>query len=132
MATCKKLTRVKTQVCIGSLNRKIDIFQRTLTAPLDPANDLVDYTESFTLLANVWAMIKTPKGQTIFDDIGTEKVVSDIFYIRFISGLTSENWIIYNSIRYDIQTIENVEQNSLFQKINCMVRGLESKDASEA
>lgn len=132
MATCVKLKRTKTQVCIGSLNRKIDIFTRAITTPLIPTSTSVDYGESFTLLASVWAMIDTPKGQTVFDTVGTEKVISDIFFIRFIDGLTSENWITYNSNRYDIVTVQDYQQNGLFQRLSCILRGADTKEASKA
>ena len=132
MAKCIKLTRTKTEVCIGNMNKRISIFTRAITTPIDPTGFDVDYTENFTLLDQVWAMIQTPDGQTIFDGIGTEKIVSDIFYIRYIDGLTAENWITYNDNRYDIQMVENIEQNNLFQKLSCIVRGADDLAASEA
>lgn len=132
MATCVKLVRKKTQVCIGSLNKKIDIFTRVLTSPLDPTNSDVDYDETFTLLANVWSMIATPKGQTIFDAIGTEKTISDLFYIRHIAELTAENWIVFNSNRYDIILVRDYEQNNLFQELSCIFRGDDTKGASKS
>lgn len=132
MATCKKLTRTKTQVCIGSLNRQIDIFVRAITPPLNSIGTLVDYGEDFTLLATVWSMIETPKGKTIFDEVGTEKVVTNIFYVRRLSSLTSQNWIVYKNNRYDIQMVTDLEENNLFQKIFAIIRGADTKEATKA
>ena len=132
MAQCIKLQRKKTQLCIGSMDRKIDIYTRSLTAPSNPTGSLVDYGETFTLVARVWAMIDTPKGQTIFDEIGTEKIISDIFSIRYRDGITSENWIVYNNNRYDIVTVENYEQNKLALRLSCIIRGSADKEASKA
>jgi len=132
MATCKKLTRTKTQVCIGSLNRKIDIFTRNITAPLNSINTLVDYGEDFTLLASVFAMIETPKGKTIFDEVGTEKIVTHVFSIRAIANLTSENWIVYQSNRYDIQMITDLQENVLFQQLFAIIRGADAREATKA
>lgn len=132
MATCIKLSRTKTEVCIGNMTKRISIFTRALTTPSDPTGFNVDYTESFTLLSEVWAMLQTPKGQTIFDGLGVEKIISDVFYIRYIDGLTSENWITYDGNRYDIQMVEDIEQNNLFQQLSCVVRGDDTLSASQS
>ena len=132
MAKCIKLRRTKTEVCIGNMNKKIDIYARSLTTPLDPLASDVDYDETFTLVGNVWSMVQTPTGKIIFDSLGVEKIVTDIFYIRYIADLTSENWVIFKGNRYDIQSLQNIEENSLFQKLNCIIRGDETLAASKA
>lgn len=132
MAKCIKLQRKKTQVCAGSLNRKIQIFERNLTPPVDPLTGQFVYTETFTLIASPWAMIETPSGETIFDTIGIERVVDNVFYIRFLANLTSENWITYDNNRYDIIRVTNLEKNKLFLQLNCALTGDDTKEASKA
>jgi hypothetical protein len=75
---------------------------------------------------------QTPKGKVIFDEVSTSSNITDIFYIRYIAGLTSENWIIYNNNRYDVDSIVNLDENSLYMKLNCILRGSEDKEASQA
>lgn len=134
MATCVKKRRTKTEVCVGGMNRKIDIFARDLTPPVNPLTNEFLATETFTLVANVWAMLETPRGLTIFDQVNTERVISHIFNIRFIPNvsITSENWITYKGNRYDIITVVNFETNNLFLQINCSQTADEDKEAGEA
>lgn len=132
MATCDKKLRKKTQICIGSMNRKIEIFARSLTPPIDPFTGEFVSTETFTLLANPWAMVETPRGLTIFDDIGIERVVNTVFSTRFIADITSEMWIEYAGNRYDILTVIDYQNNKLFSQFNCALTGDETKEASKA
>ena len=132
MAKCVKKQRTKTEICVGSMNRKIDIFARALTPPVNPLTGEFLATETFTLLASVWAMQETPRGLTIFDDVNTERVVSHIFTIRFLPDLTAQNWITYKGNRYDILTAVNLETNDLFLQLNCVQTADEAKEAGEA
>ena len=91
-----------------------------------------DYTESFTLLHKVWAMVETPKGKVIFDDVGTEKRVTNVFYTRYLSDVTSQNWIIFRGQRYDIERVTNFQENNLYLQIDTIIRGEATKAASEA
>lgn len=122
MAKCKNIQRTKTQICAGSLNRKIDIYSRNIEAPLNPADNEINFDEEFTLLNSVWSMIETPKGKTIFDSVGVERVIDTVFYIRYLD-ITSENWISYLNLRYNIMNIVNLENNNLFLQLNCQVTG---------
>jgi head-tail adaptor len=134
MAKCVKQQRTKTQVCVGSMNRKIDILARDLTPPINPLTGQFLATETFVLVANVWAMVGTPSGLTIFDEVNTERVISHIFTIRFIEGIpiTSQNWVTYKGNRYDIVMVTDFETNQLFLKLNCAQTADEDKQAGEA
>ncbi len=132
MAKCVKLQRTKTQVCTGSLNKVIQIYERLLEAPINSLSINPDYTETFVLLHEVWAMIKTPKGKVIFDDIGTEKRITNVFYTRHLPDITAQNWIIFDGQRYDIERVTDFEENKLYLQIDTIVRGEAAKAASEA
>ena len=132
MAICKKLQRTKTQVCTGNLNKLIEIFQRDIIAPINSFSSDPDYTESFTLLWTVWAMLQTPKGKVIFDEVGTEQRITDVFYTRFLPNITAQNWIEFEGQRYDIERVTNLEENALYLKIETIIRGDTTKAASEA
>lgn len=132
MAKCVKLQRTKTQVCTGNLDKLIEIYQRDIEPPLNSFIADPDYTETFTLLYTVWSMIQTPKGKVIFDDIGTEKRITNVFYTRYLPDITSQNWIVYNGKRYDIERVKNLEENNLYLEIATIIRGDDTKAASEA
>ena len=132
MAKCIKLRRTKTQVCTGSLNKLIEIYERDIEAPLNSLSVDPDYTELFTLIHTVWAMIETPKGKVLFDDVGTEKIITHVFHIRYLNNITSQNWIIYDNERYDIQNVIDLESNKLYLRLECVLRGTVAKEATEA
>ena len=95
MARCVKLKRTKTQVCVGNLSKYIQIYERKLESPLDSLSDNPDYRDEFILLYNVWAMLETPKGKNIFDQLGNNEDITVNFYIHYLPDITSQNWIVY-------------------------------------
>ncbi len=132
MGICKKIKRTITKVCVGSMNRKIEIFSRALTPPIDPLTGKFVSTETFVLLVSPWSMVETPKGVTVFDDLGQERVVNTVFTIRFFADLTSENWIVYKGQRYDILMITDFQQNELFLQLSCALSGNEALEGGKA
>lgn len=120
MAICKKLRRTLTKVCTGSLNKRIQIQTRHIKPPI---GDSVDYTEEFTNIITVWAMLETVTGITIFDDTNVEQIVTHDFYIRYIPNVTFEKWILFDEQYYDIIRVENFQENNLYCLIRTNVRG---------
>lgn len=134
MAKCIRVQRKKTLVCSGSLNRKIDIYQRDLTAPLNPAGILADFREPFTLLLTTWAMIATPKGKTIFDSVTASPTnIDTVFTIRYTTIMDddTQRWIVFNGKRYKIENVTNLEENSLYLQLDTSFTGLEGVEAGK-
>ncbi len=132
MAICVREQRKITKVCVGSMNRKIDLLTRNLTPPIDPFTGQFVSGERFTSIATPWAMVATPKGVTVFDGVATERVVSHIFTIRFLDDITSQNWVTYKGRRYDILLVNDFEDNGLFLELSCALTGDEDKEAAKA
>lgn len=133
MAVCVKIKRKKKQVCVGSLNRRVEIYQRIIKAPFNPTNEFTNYDDEFSLLRTVWALIQTPKGTNVFDQVErSESKVTHYFYIAYFDGLTQENWIVYKNNRYDILDVINLEEQNLYYRLDCFFRGSVGKDASKA
>lgn len=132
MAKCVRLRRKKTYVCTGSLRYPIQIYERDLEPPQNSLSMTPDYTETFTVRWTLQAMIETPKGKVIFDEVGTEKRVTHVFYTRYVPNITAQNWIQYDGNWYDIERVINLEGNKLYLKIETIIRGSIGKDASEA
>lgn len=129
MARCIKLQRRKRQVCLGDLNTKITLQDRTITAPLSG----VDATETFTDTSpDVLSKLDTGRGQTIFDGTNEEQVITHTFTIRFISGITTETWVLFESQRLDIVDAEDLEERHEFIKLRCNNRGTTANAANEA
>jgi len=129
MPTCVKIRRKKRQPCIGDMNEIITLQGRTLTPPTSG----VDATEEFTdSNPDVWALIETVSGETMFDDTGTERDVTHMFVIRFITGISSETWILFNNERLDILSVEDLDGRQEFLKLRASNRGIETNEANRA
>ena len=132
MAKCVKLQRTKTQVCSGNLNKYIEIFERKIGAPINSLGSEPDYLENFILLYSLWAMVQTPRGPNIFDSVNIDKSLTTIFYIRFVPNITAQNWVVYDNERYQIIRVTNMEKNNLSLKLECVLKGAISKEATKA
>lgn len=120
MAISVKVQSEKIQVCTGDLNRKITINVRNITSPSGVG---VDFNENFTVLKTVWAMVKTLSGQAVFDGTNTTKAVTHNFYIRYIPGVTFENWVLYNNQYYDILDVQNLNEQNQYILLQANLRG---------
>lgn len=126
MANCQKIVRKSKRVCIGSLNKKIDIELRQITPPI---GGNVDFGESFTLVKTVWAMVETIGHREFFDNTNTMRVKTHHFYIRYIPNveITAENWVKYNSEYYDILGVQDLNEEHRFYLLEATVRGTTAK-----
>jgi SPP1 family predicted phage head-tail adaptor len=104
-------------VCAGDLNKRISIQNRAIVPPV---SGTPDFTETFSGSIDRWAAIQTVKGKTIFDGLNQrDREVTHEVFIRYESGVTSESWIIYNSRRFDIIDVEDLEERHEFLRILC-------------
>ncbi len=131
MATCKTISRTKTGICAGSLNRRILIQRRSLTSP---DGTTVDYGSTFVDVATVWAMVETPAAYKIFDGVSLppsaqQNPLSHIFYIRYRPDVTDELCVIFKGIRYNIIRLVNLEENDDFLRLECHLAAEEDKKA---
>jgi SPP1 family predicted phage head-tail adaptor len=122
--SCKKIKAARRQVCIGSLDTQIILKKRSITAP---AQDSVDYTETFTEDATVWANIKTSdRGEIIFDGNNRAKIVTHLFYIRFLEGVTAQTWIELENINYDILNTTDLDEKHEWLFLKAAKRGIKT------
>ena len=128
MPKCITIRRNKRKVCIGDLNTEITIQSRNIKPP---ATTGVDFSETFTGKATVWALVNTVSGKTMFDGTGVERDVTHEIYIRYLSGVTSEDWILLNGQRLDILPLEDLDERNEFMKLRCTNRGTTANAANE-
>lgn len=100
-------------------------------AILAPTTD-VDFSESFTENATVWAMINTVRGKTEFDSADVERSLTHEFTIRFIDGITSESWILLEDERYTIIDVEDLEERHEWMVLRCAKLGNTSQAVNDA
>ena len=126
---CRKIRIPNRKICPGDMNARITIQSRAITAPSASGSDLI---ETFATTNTVWAAIKTVQGVEIFDGSNVVAIATHYFYIRYISGLTAESWIQYNSKYYDIIDIQNLEERDEFMLLRCSERGTTSNLSNQA
>lgn len=91
------------------MDRRITIQQRTLVE-----NFYGEKTEQWTNLASTWAKADFPvssSDEKISDGVQTGHL-KVIFTIRFRTGITELNRIVFNSQNYDIQFVQNTARNN--------------------
>ena len=129
MPKCIRIQRKKRQYCVGDLDEEIILQNRAITPPVFGA---VDFTETFTATATVWAAIDTVAGKVFFDDVGTETPITHEIGIRFDATVTAETWIEFDSRRLDILNVEDLDERHEFMRLKCTDRGTVAKAASQA
>lgn len=122
MAKCVYKQRQDVIICSGDLNKQISIQTRKLVEPSNFDDD-VDYSEEFTVFQYFWAMIETVNGEAIFDESNTKINVTHKFYIRYVSDITFENWVVYSGNRFRILDVENINEQNEFLILKCNKRG---------
>lgn len=133
MSNCQRIQRKDTKVCIGSLNRKISIQSRNIEPPPMSGEDdaSVAYGLEFVEQFSVWAMIENVVGESIFDGVSTTETTTTNFYIRYIEGITQEQWILYNNKRYNIKLVKNIDENFKYLLLQTEVTGDVSKESAK-
>ena len=94
---------------IGRMNSRITIQQRTLVE-----NTYGEKTEQWTTLATCWAKADFPvssSDEKINDGLQTGHL-KVVFTIRYRTGITEVNRIVFNSENYDIQFVQNTARNN--------------------
>lgn len=135
MAVCEKIRAKRRRVCIADLDRLITVQNRSIQTPTDTD----DYTELFAAesvssggmaTGNVWAMIESTAGKTVFDTTGVERVVSHKITTRYLSGITAESWVLFNGNRYDVVSVENLDERDEFSVMRCVFRGVSTSSVN--
>jgi len=120
MAECKRLRRKKRQVCIGDLDAQITLQNRAITVP---SFGVPDFDEIFSDIDTHWAKMDTVRGKTFFDGVNTETNITHEFTIRYIDGITTETWVLFESRRFDVLDFEDLEERHEWIILSCVERG---------
>lgn len=135
MAICKKIRRVDKKVCIGAMNRKIILLDRSIVPPV---NGSVDFDEAFSGGKTVWANIVSKRGAVFFDSSNTANSNSHDIYIRYFPGLTAEKWVFLPAVDssvnayLDILSVINLNEERKFYLLECTIRGDAAKPVNYA
>ena len=117
------------QVCIGDLNTRITIHVRSVQTPVFEG---IDFTEKFNPSEEVWAMVTTVAGKTLFDGINQDVALSHEIYIRYRDDVNSESWIDLDGILLDILRTEDLDESHEFLRLFCTLRGSKELGGAQA
>jgi hypothetical protein len=143
MAVCVRKKRKKTYICTGSLDKLIEICERSIT-PQAVLNQSQETDEIYTVLIKLWAMVETPNSEVVFENVESPvtTTVTHVFYVRrfpisTIRRITAQHWIrwVYKNPTYytwyRILSVTNLEENNLYLKIKTTFSGDTDIPASE-
>jgi len=142
MPSCKRIRVKNRTVCVGDLKDEINILERTIGAPNfgdpDYTEDGLGFTESNIILAT-FAGIETNRGYKLFDGVGTNSDQGIIahthtFFTRLTPEVipTSENWIEFDSVLYEIIDVIDLDELHEFLEIRAVKKGVVSLKANQA
>lgn len=120
--TCRsRVGNRRRKVCVGDLNQRITLQDRDIVPPI--FGD-ADFTEDFTEDNDCWAAIQTVHGKTFFDGVNQRDVnLTHEIFIRYDATVTAETWILYDSRRFDIVSVEDLDEQHTFMRLMCVDKG---------
>ena len=132
---CQNITPKSRKICLAKLNKRIQLQRNTL---ISKGFDDPDYDNVLTTFATVWSAIETTKGWESFNNLlftkntGLQTPITHKFYIRFNpnlkilepSAVSSETVVEFNSEKYNIANVENIDEKDEYQILFCTKRGL--------
>lgn len=122
MTVCVRIKGKRRQLCSGDLDREIMLQNRSITAP--SALGDADYGEDFEDDGVEPCMIITVKPREVFDETNTLiGTVDTEFYIRYRDDVTSQSWIDFENVRYNIISTEDLDLRHEWLKLNAELRG---------
>ena len=106
---------------LARCGKDITLQNRDIEAPIFGTPD---FTETFSGDQVVKAIVKTVNGKTFFDGVNTETNITHEMRIDYLAGVTAETWILFNSRRIDILSVENCCENDDVLILTCSERGV--------
>lgn len=112
----------------------VDVEEPLLTTPANFQNDAPilfqdDVPMLFSEAADVWAMIETARGVTMFDRMNVERVLSHRIYLYFdqrVIDAVDDIWVRFNGNLLDIIDAQDFEGRGEFLELSCSFKGSDS------
>lgn len=128
MAKCNYIKGQHRKVCIGDLDRKIEIYSRAIKPPADDQD--MQHGQEYTLKYKPYAMIKTLRGITTFDGIEITGVEALEIFIRYDSRVTTQDFVRLDGKNISIKSIEDLDRRKEFMRLICVEEGDKDRAAS--
>ncbi len=108
------------------MRAQVKLYSRALTSP---AFDSEENRQTYTLVETLPAAVQTVNGIDIFDDVeksgpdGVPVTATILFFIRFRTDVTAENFLQHDGVNYQILRVESIDLRKEFMKIFAAARG---------
>lgn len=126
--TCKRITKQANKICIGNLDKKIKV---QISSFIDSNAPGQESGIGFTDILETWAMIKTFKTNDQQDGVNVSQSITHQFIFRYTAiNLDREIFVEYNSKKFRIDSVENIDEENKYYRLTSIERGDQSKNAN--
>lgn len=116
-------------VCAGDLSSLVTLQNRDIVEPIFGETD---FAEEFSGDSKVWAKVVTVAGKTFFDQVNADVALTHEITIRYDPTVTAETWVQAESRRFDIVSVEDLEERHEFMLLRCVERGDTDREAAKS
>ncbi len=113
---------------VGDMRDRIGLYTRDIQAPSFRSSS---FGQTYTLIAEVWSNLVTVEGPEVFDDVNTQKVITDIFTIRYRDDITSEVMVKFDGDNYEIIRPLDPNKRKRFLQLRCRLLGADTLEANK-
>jgi SPP1 family predicted phage head-tail adaptor len=92
----------------------------------------IESVETFADDVEVWAAIETTRGSQLWNGVEISNPFTHKIYIRYRDDIDFNKWIEFESEKYDIVDVENLEQTNEWLLLMCTRKGDAAKEANFA
>lgn len=101
---------------IGKLRHKVELQARTEPPTRDGYGQR---TSEWKTLKTVWASIEPATGKQLFVAQQIQAEISHVVTIRYYSGLTQNERVLFGTRIFDINFVRNVDERNVYQELFC-------------
>ena len=106
---------------LAKCGQTVTLQDRDIQAPIGGSPD---FDLQFSAGEPWTCIIKTPRGKTLFDGVGTDRPITHELCGPYLAGVTAETWVLLeDGRRLDILDVENCCEANERLKLRCTERG---------
>lgn len=127
---CKTIKKQANKICISKLNAKIEIQTSSFQNADAPGEES---SLVFNTISTTWSMVKTANNLNYNNGVNADSSITHLFYIRFNPSMDffQELFILYKNRRFNVNSIENIDEENKYFVLYAVERGKDDKLASQ-
>lgn len=124
---CQAIRKNNKKICIADFDKKIKIQSYSTSI-----SNIGDVGVSFIDVAEVWAFVKTRNNSSFIANVNIADITTIEFYIRYLNiDLNKQIFIEFESNRYKINSIENIDKDAKIIVFRATERGNKELNANK-